>query len=81
VITKSGTNNFHGDAHAYFRGRNLSASNYFYNLGLVEAGIPVDGAPRAPFQECRCFFRMLIPPAKLSGRSRCAITTALAAGS
>ena len=32
VITKSGTNNFHGDAHAYFRGRNLGASSYFYNL-------------------------------------------------
>jgi hypothetical protein len=34
VVTKSGTNGFHGDGHAYFRGRNLSASNYFYNLGL-----------------------------------------------
>ena len=32
VITKSGSNAFHGDFHAYFRGRNLGASNYFYNL-------------------------------------------------
>lgn len=32
VVTKSGTNAFHGDAHAYFRGRNLGASSYFYNL-------------------------------------------------
>jgi hypothetical protein len=31
VITKSGTNSFHGDAHAYFRGRNLGASDFFYN--------------------------------------------------
>ncbi len=58
VITKSGTNQFHGDGHAYFRGRNLSASNYFYNLGLTRpdlgcdtAPCPVDGARRAPFQK------------------------------
>jgi len=31
VITKSGTNGFHGDGHYYTRGRNLTASNYFYN--------------------------------------------------
>src|SRR3984893_4367575 len=31
VITKSGTNAIHGDAHAYFRGRNLGASDFFYN--------------------------------------------------
>ncbi len=31
VITKSGTNAMHGDAHAYFRGRNLGASDFFYN--------------------------------------------------
>jgi hypothetical protein len=31
VITKSGTNEFHGDGHIYFRGRNLTASNFFYN--------------------------------------------------
>jgi Carboxypeptidase regulatory-like domain/TonB dependent receptor len=41
VVTKSGTNNFHGDLHAYFRGRNLEASNFFYNL--------TDPASRAPF--------------------------------
>ena len=33
VITKSGTNGFHGDAHYYTRGRNLTASTFFYNLG------------------------------------------------
>jgi hypothetical protein len=31
VITKSGTNGFHGDGHYYTRGRNLAASNFFYN--------------------------------------------------
>jgi Carboxypeptidase regulatory-like domain len=41
VVTKSGTNDFHGDVHAYFRGRNLEASNFFYNL--------TDPASRAPF--------------------------------
>jgi hypothetical protein len=41
VVTKSGTNDFHGDFHAYFRGRNLEASNFFYNL--------TDPASRAPF--------------------------------
>lgn len=40
VITKSGTNNFHGDWHSYFRGRNLGASDFFYNLDA-----PVDRAP------------------------------------
>jgi hypothetical protein len=32
VVTKSGTNDFHGDGHIYFRGRNLGASPFFYNL-------------------------------------------------
>jgi hypothetical protein len=41
VVTKSGTNDFHGDVHAYFRGRNLGASNFFYNLS--------DPTSRAPF--------------------------------
>jgi hypothetical protein len=41
VVTKSGTNQVHGDFHAYFRGRNLGASDFFYNLG--------NPADRAPF--------------------------------
>ena len=41
VVTKSGTNDFHGDFHAYFRGRNLESSTYFYNLS--------DPTSRAPF--------------------------------
>lgn len=62
VITKSGTNSVHGDAHGYFRGRNLGASDYFYNLGLANnpSGCPasdftngtltsIQGCGRAPF--------------------------------
>jgi hypothetical protein len=54
VVTKSGTNAVHGDGHMYFRGRNLAASDPFYNLG--ELGDPrcpdptsIAGCPRAPF--------------------------------
>jgi hypothetical protein len=41
VVTKSGTNSVHGDFHSYFRGRNLGASDWFYNLN--------NPAARAPF--------------------------------
>jgi len=34
VITKSGTNSIHGDGHAYIRGRNMGASDFFYNQGF-----------------------------------------------
>ena len=41
VITKSGTNQIHGDGHAYIRGRNLNASDFFYNQsGATPAGCP-----------------------------------------
>ena len=64
AVTKSGTNQFHGDGHMYFRGRNLQASNPFYNLGFIDpsSGLVADprcpnngvsgdisGCPRAPF--------------------------------
>jgi hypothetical protein len=55
AVTKSGTNQFHGDGHMYFRGRNLQASNPFYNLSLVQSAIPqsapptgIGGPPRCP---------------------------------
>ncbi len=41
VITKSGTNTVHGDGHFYARGRNMGASNFFYNQGGANsAGCP-----------------------------------------
>src|SRR5262249_39828195 len=62
AVTKSGTNQIHGSYAGYFRGRNLSASTYWYNQGLfntpevcpaknVQNGklIKIDGCPRAPF--------------------------------
>jgi hypothetical protein len=40
VVTKSGTNDLHGDFHAYFRGRNLESSNFFYNLSNPTSRAP-----------------------------------------
>src|SRR5215469_5030118 len=50
VITKSGTNQIHGDFHAYFRGRNLGASDWFYNQGFAGATLPdTHGCPLSNF--------------------------------
>jgi hypothetical protein len=51
VVTKSGTNAIHGDFHAYFRGRNLGASDWFYNTGFAGATAPGDmrGCPASDF--------------------------------
>lgn len=54
VVTKSGSNAIHGDAHMYFRGRNLAASDPFYNDGIIgdprcPNPLSVSGCPRAPF--------------------------------
>jgi hypothetical protein len=54
VVTKSGSNSIHGDGHMYFRGRNLAASDPFYNLGIqgdsrCPSATTIDGCPRAPF--------------------------------
>jgi len=40
VITKSGTNQVHGDWHSYFRGRNFGASDFFFNSGFAGATAP-----------------------------------------
>ncbi|HTQ60502.1 MAG TPA: TonB-dependent receptor [Candidatus Solibacter sp.] len=44
VITKSGTNAVHGDAHAYFRGRNLGASDFFYNQTACDPALSGPGS-------------------------------------
>jgi outer membrane receptor protein involved in Fe transport len=49
VVTKSGSNGIHGDAHMYFRGRNLSASDPFYNLSFLD---PTTGTITDPTQPC-----------------------------
>jgi hypothetical protein len=54
VVTKSGSNRVHGDGHMYFRGRNLAASDPFYNDGIIgdprcPTATSVAGCPRAPF--------------------------------
>jgi hypothetical protein len=48
VVTKSGSNAVHGDGHMYFRGRNLSASDPFYNLGLFQNAVPSTAAGSHP---------------------------------
>ena len=40
VVTKSGTNQVHGEGHMYFRGRNLSASDPFYKDSLFANALP-----------------------------------------
>jgi hypothetical protein len=50
VVTKSGTNAIHGDAHGYFRGRNLGASDTFYNMGFAGTALPdTAGCPLKDF--------------------------------
>jgi hypothetical protein len=53
AVTKSGSNAIHGEGHAYFRGRNLAASNPFYNLTLFLLAAPAGkpnffGGPHCP---------------------------------
>jgi hypothetical protein len=48
VVTKSGSNAIHGDGHMYFRGRNLAASDPFYNLGFFDPATGLVADPRCP---------------------------------
>jgi carboxypeptidase family protein/TonB-dependent receptor-like protein len=54
AVTKSGTNQIHGDGHMYFRGRNLQASSPFYNLGLFDSAIPQSAPPTGLGGPVRC---------------------------
>src|SRR5712692_2856247 len=40
AVTKSGANDVHGEGHMYFRGRNMTASDPFYNLSLPGNAVP-----------------------------------------
>jgi len=46
VVTKSGTNDLHGDAYEFFRNDKIAANNFFNNLGAVNPG--PDGHARVP---------------------------------
>jgi len=48
VVTKSGSNQVHGDGHMYFRGRNLGSSDPFYNAGFIDPSTGVITDPRCP---------------------------------
>jgi len=54
AVTKSGSNQIHGDGHMYFRGRNFGASNPFYNLGLIQTAIPQSAPPTGVGGPVRC---------------------------
>jgi hypothetical protein len=54
AVTKSGSNQIHGDGHMYFRGRNLQASNPFYNLQLLQSAIPQSAPPTGVGGPIRC---------------------------
>lgn len=54
AVTKSGTNQIHGDGHMYFRGRNFQAANPFYNLSLIQGAIPQSAPPTGVGGAVRC---------------------------
>ena len=45
VVTKSGTNQFHGSAHEYLRNQVLDARNYFLNFQLPVGATPQEKSP------------------------------------
>ena len=50
IVTKSGTNQFHGDVFEYLRNSALNARNYFDVLYSLPATVPGGGRRTAPFQ-------------------------------
>ncbi len=62
LVTKSGTNSFHGDAFGYFRPNALAANDYFYKQANPGAGTPAfhryqeGGAISGPILHDKLFF-------------------------
>ena len=50
IVTKSGTNQFHGDAFEYIRNAVLNARNYFDQLYSLPTTVPDGGKRIAPFE-------------------------------
>src|SRR5206468_5381121 len=48
VVTKSGTNQVHGEGHMYFRGRNLAASDPLFNLSFIDPTTNLVNDPACP---------------------------------
>jgi hypothetical protein len=56
VITKSGTNNFHGDVYEYFRNTELNAQGYFNTVKPQENQNQFGGTFGGPIKKDRTFF-------------------------
>jgi hypothetical protein len=52
AVTKSGTNQVHGEGHMLFRGRNFAASDAFYDLNLIPNAVPRSAPPSAGGPRC-----------------------------
>jgi Carboxypeptidase regulatory-like domain len=60
VVTKSGTNEFHGDVWEYFRNTDLNANNYFFNQNKLPRGVlnqnQFGGTVGGPIKKDKLFF-------------------------
>lgn len=60
VVTKSGTNDFHGDVWDYFRNTDLNANNYFFNQNKLPRGVldqnQFGGTVGGPIKKDKLFF-------------------------
>ncbi|HZQ22342.1 MAG TPA: TonB-dependent receptor [Terriglobales bacterium] len=45
LSTKSGTNNFHGEAHEYFRNKVLNSNDFFLKASQIASGLPNEPPP------------------------------------
>src|SRR5580658_2052136 len=60
VLTKTGTNDFHGDLWDYFRNTDLNANNYFFNQNMLPRGVldqnQFGGTVGGPIKKDKLFF-------------------------